>query len=213
MRRVQWLSDIRVNVRTQCIPMFSRGGSRDCVASSVREVQFSVRVSRRVTLVSQSPDDTPQSIHNKASGSVSSSSSRPVQVTFGKFDSIAFNTGQDSDNSILQTHHHNESWNETFRGGVETRILLNWTDSLPEFVLPLLCRISRVWHAIVWMPEGRVEVDRLLPTMVSTERTLMRSQCGPLVSVPFISFPTCRSVPHRPSSSSPPSAIHSLLPV
>ena len=41
-----------------------------------------------------------------------------------------------------------------------------------------------------------LEVDfkthRLLPTMASAERALMRSQAGPLASVPFVAFPTCR---------------------
>ena len=52
MRRVQWLPDVRVNVMT-CIAMCSR----------IAPVQ-SFRASRWVVLVPQSPDGTPQSIHN-----------------------------------------------------------------------------------------------------------------------------------------------------
>ena len=33
---------------------------------------------------------------------------------------------------------------------------------------------------------------RLLPTMASAEGALMRSQSGPLASIPFVAFPTCR---------------------
>ena len=48
-----------------------------------------------------------------------------------------------------------------------------------------------------------VEVDfkahRLLPTMASAEPALMRSQSGPLASVPFVPFLTCRFTPHSPS--------------
>ena len=92
MRRVQWLPDVRVNVRitaeSQCIPMLSRWKSRGCAAPSVREVLGSqqLRASAhrggwlqcfKVRTADQSPSI------NLRQAVCPSPSFRPVQVMLG----------------------------------------------------------------------------------------------------------------------------------
>ena len=61
-----------------------------------------------------------------------------------------------------------------------------------------------------------LEVDfkthRLLPTTASAERALMRSQAGPLASVPVVAFPTCSSPSLVANSSAPSFFVASTFP-
>ena len=163
MRRL-WLSDVRLNVRitaeSQCIPdVESRGFKRlrrtQCDGGSRIAAVQNLRASRRVALVPQSPDGTPQSIHNLASGSVPESfvpsrtghvrrrlvvvqSSRTPVVDMTACDT---ETDHDSDNSAPADAPPPRVWNEASVEESDTDSLEldgeSDTVSLPGSVVPL----------------------------------------------------------------------------
>ena len=157
-----WLSDVRVNVKitaeSQCIPMLSRGGSRGCIAPGVTEVLgsqwFRTCAHRGGWLQCQSPDGTPQSIHNLASSSVPESlvpsstghvRRRFVVVQSSRtpvVDMIACDTetDHDSNNSAPADAPLPRVWNEASLVESDTDSLEfdeeSDTDSLPGSVVP-----------------------------------------------------------------------------
>ena len=87
-------------------------------------------------------------------------------------------------------------WTRTARSWFE---LPSWVD-LAEGLRPNFAAVEDElgmprfgWQRVAAVcVEDNFKTHRLLPTMASAERAQMRSQAGPLASVPFVAFPSCR---------------------